>query len=219
MKRFGLTPETLARLLYPETMIFMGCLAVALILISFVVRSRATYSYDLAATLRLQRFETPFFTRGARIATYLGNATTVIALAMMLVVVSIVVDLAPAGMTLVASLFALPLNAILKNIFDRERPGEKEAKIHGGPRWGFSYPSGHSMASAAFYWTLGVLIFLLLPSPLLTPLVVFVVSAIPLATGISRIYLGAHWLSDVVAGWTGGAIVALAASALYAPLT
>lgn len=219
MERFGVTREQFARVLYPETMIFMGCLAVALVLVSFVVRSKATYSYDLAATLRLQRLETAFFTRVAKIATFLGNATTVIALAVLLFVASAVTNRAEAGFPLIASLFALPLNAILKNIFDRERPGEKEAKIHGGPRWGFSYPSGHSMASAAFYWTLAVLLFLLVPIDGVRHILVLLAAIVPFATGLSRIYLGAHWLSDVVAGWTGGAIVALASSALYAPLS
>ena len=208
-----------AALLYPETMIFMGCLAVALILVSVVVRSKATYSYDLAATLKLQRFDTPHFTRIARISTFLGNATTVIALAVIIFVASLLQNRAEAGMPVVFSLFALPLNAILKNIFDRERPGEKEAKVHGGPRWGFSYPSGHSMASSAFYWTVAVLVVLLVPIEGLRHVLVALLALIPFATGLSRIYLGAHWLSDVVAGWTGGAIVALASTALYAPLS
>lgn len=219
MQRFGITPETLARLLYPQTMVFLGCLAVALILVSVVVRSKATYSYDLAATLKLQRFETQVFTSVARKATFLGNATTVIALTVILFSVSAFTHRVEAGMPLVFSLLSLPLNAILKNIFDRERPGEKEAKVHGGPRWGFSYPSGHSMASAAFYWTLAVLVYLLVPIEGLRHVLVLVLILVPLATGFSRIYLGAHWLSDVVAGWTGGAIVALASSAMYAPLS
>lgn len=218
MARFGLTPETLARLLYPQTIIFMGALAFALVLISFVVRAKACYSYDLAATLRLQRFETPCFTGAARAATYLGNALTVIVLGVLVLAGCTLVGRPEIGMPPVFSLLALPLNAILKRTLDRARPGEKEAKIHGGPRWGFSYPSGHSMASSAFYWTVAVLVYLLVPVPIVAQISVVLCALVPIACGISRIYLGAHWLSDVIAGWTGGAICALAATALYAPL-
>ncbi len=47
--------------------------------------------------------------------------------------------------------------------------------------------------------------------------VVIVIAVLPLGVGLSRIYLGAHWMSDVVGGWAGGAIVAFATMALYQP--
>ena len=218
MNRFGLSPEAIERLTYPETMVFLGSLAVTLALISAVVRMRATYRYDLAATLYLQRLESPLLTTVARTATFLGNATTVVALAVLLGGVLVWLGRSAAAILVGLSLLSLPLNAVLKNIFDRARPGEKEVRVHGGPRWGFSYPSGHSMASAAFYGTLATMGWLLGPSEGARGAAAGMFVLVPIACGVSRIYLGAHWLSDVVAGWTGGAIVALAAGALYAPL-
>lgn len=199
-------------------MVFLGSLVVTLALVSLVVRVRATYRYDLAATLYLQRLETPLLTTVARTATFLGNATTVVALAVAVAGSFLYLGRGAAAILVGLSLLALPLNAVLKNIFDRARPGEKEVRVHGGPRWGFSYPSGHSMASAAFYGTLATMGWLLGPSDLVRVAVAGLFVSVPVVCGVSRIYLGAHWLSDVVAGWTGGAIVALAAGALYAPL-
>ncbi len=228
MRRFGLTPEALARLTYPQTMVFLGSLAATLTLLSLVVRMRATYRYDLAATLCLQRLESPLLTKIARGATFLGNATTVVGIAVLLFVAFAALGRIEAGILVGLSLFALPLNAVLKSLFSRQRPGEagpveedereKGVRVYGGPRWGFSFPSGHSMASSAFYGTVATMGWLLVPGEPLRSVVAGGLVVVPFVCGISRIYLGAHWLSDVVAGWTGGALVALAASALYAPL-
>jgi undecaprenyl-diphosphatase len=101
------------------------------------------------------------------------------------------------------------LSAILKHIFERPRP---ELVPHLVSVSSVSFPSGHAMNSAVVYLTLGTLlakseqtravrIYLLVASVLLTLLV-----------GCSRIYLGVHWPTDVVAGWCVGSIWALVCS-------
>lgn len=95
---------------------------------------------------------------------------------------------------------------LLKHGFQRPRP---ELVPHGSYVYTTSFPSGHSMMSAATYLTLGALmarvqkrrrvkIFLLAFAALLT-----------LVVGISRVYLGVHWPTDVLAGWTAGGVWAL----------
>jgi membrane-associated phospholipid phosphatase len=77
-----------------------------------------------------------------------------------------------------------------------------------------SFPSGHSADSAALFVAAGIVVAaVLLHRPLLRALAVaagFVVSG---AIGLSRIVLGAHWPTDVLAGWSLGTIVAIAVSA------
>lgn len=71
---------------------------------------------------------------------------------------------------------------------------------------GYSFPSGHSFVSIAFY---GFLIYLIINSKLKkqTKIVLSIVLAsLILLIGISRIYLGVHYPSDVTAGFIGGAI-------------
>ena len=97
---------------------------------------------------------------------------------------------------------ALILNEAFKNFFHRPRP-QVPWSIGEEPTW--SFPSGHSLFSAVLY---GLIAYLLLKrSP--TPLRITLSAAallLPLAIGLSRIYLGMHFPTDVLAGWTTGAV-------------
>ncbi len=95
------------------------------------------------------------------------------------------------------------LNLILKDIFHRARPNI----VHLVKVGGYSFPSGHAMISATFYGMLGYIIWLNLhehgkPSWYVWMLTIVYVVAI----GFSRIYLGVHFPSDVVAGFAAGGV-------------
>jgi undecaprenyl-diphosphatase len=96
----------------------------------------------------------------------------------------------------------------LKALYGRPRP---DLVPHGAYVYSASFPSGHSTLSAATYLTLAMLIASLEPNRG-TKLMVFVLAGLlVLAIGVSRVYLGVHWPSDVLAGWCLGAAWALAA--------
>jgi len=85
----------------------------------------------------------------------------------------------------------------LKAVLERERPDEVGRLVHVAS---FSYPSGHSLASATVYLTLAILVARQLPevrARVATILVAIFVAAI---VGISRAYLGVHYPSDITAG-------------------
>ena len=97
-------------------------------------------------------------------------------------------------------------STVLKLVFDRPRP---DLVPHGMDVYTLSFPSSHAMMSALVYLTLGALlartqssvrvrVYLLVCAILLTFLI-----------GVSRIYLGVHWPTDVLAGWAVGSCWAL----------
>ncbi len=94
----------------------------------------------------------------------------------------------------------------LKLGFDRPRP---DLVPHGTLVTSASFPSGHSMLSAVVYLTLGALLARVQPRRRLKAYLLLLAVLVTILVGISRIYLGVHWPTDVLAGWSVGAAWAL----------
>lgn len=95
------------------------------------------------------------------------------------------------------------LSQLLKDTFGRPRP---ELVPHGMHVYSTSFPSGHSMLAAATYLTLAALMTRLQPRRRLQIYIMALALLITFLVGISRVYLGVHWPTDVLAGWTAGAV-------------
>lgn len=95
-----------------------------------------------------------------------------------------------------------------KALYGRARP---DLVSHGSFVYSGSFPSGHSMLSAATYLTLAMLISSLEPTRGTKRLVYVLAVLLVMAVGISRVYLGVHWPSDVLGGWAFGAAWSLLA--------
>jgi undecaprenyl-diphosphatase len=104
--------------------------------------------------------------------------------------------------TLVAVSGGMLLSTLLKLGFDRPRP---DLVPHESIVYTASFPSGHSMMSAVTYLTLAALLNSVEPSRRLKAYLLIVAIAVTVLTGVSRVYLGVHWPTDVLAGWAAGA--------------
>lgn len=98
------------------------------------------------------------------------------------------------------------LSQTLKGFFERPRPSLERHLVFVD---GFSYPSGHSLGSAAFYLMLALLVSEFYPGRTQRLIIFFVSTMLILLIGFSRIYLGVHYPTDVAAGILLGAIWAL----------
>ncbi|TSE11824.1 phosphatase PAP2 family protein [Mesorhizobium intechi] len=93
------------------------------------------------------------------------------------------------------------LSSLLKVGVDRPRP---ELVSHLVSETSFSFPSGHAMLSAVTYLTLGSLAARFLHGRATKIYVLSLAVLTTVLVGVSRIYLGVHWPSDVLAGWCAG---------------
>jgi undecaprenyl-diphosphatase len=95
----------------------------------------------------------------------------------------------------------LLLSTLAKTLFDRPRP---DLVPYGSIVHTASFPSGHSMMAAVAYLTLGVLVARTLPQRRLKVFVLALAALVTILVGVSRVYLGVHWPTDVLAGWLAG---------------
>ena len=102
---------------------------------------------------------------------------------------------------------AAALVAVLKPLIHRSRPPLSLRLVTESEP---SFPSGHSTSSAAFFLTVGLLVaVVILRRPMARALAVVSSGFVAMAIGLSRLVLGVHWPTDVLAGWCLGALVCL----------
>jgi undecaprenyl-diphosphatase len=107
---------------------------------------------------------------------------------------------------LVAVLGGVLVSQAMKWAYARPRP---ELVPHGAEVYTASFPSGHAMMSAVVYLTLGALLARTQSGQGVKAYVLSIAVILTVLVGASRVYLGVHWPTDVLAGWVLGAVWAL----------
>lgn len=213
----SLEPETRASNRRPWPLIAGVLAAIALAVLLFlgsVIASGNALAFDRTLILAMRVAGHPDLPIGpaklpsiARDITALGSGT----------VLTLVVGLAAAllmlrGMwrtatlTLVATMSGGFAVSLLKRLFERARPDLVEHLMR---ETSASFPSGHSANSAIVYLTVATLLFPMIREARVRLFIVLATMTLVGLIGVSRVYLGVHWPSDVLAGWIFGALWAL----------
>ncbi len=115
------------------------------------------------------------------------------------------------ALLMAASLLGGPLYFLIKNLVERARPITVFVTSHG--LHDFSFPSGHATGATAVYGILAYLISQRLPHRA-ARMVIIVAAILILLIGFSRVYLGAHYPTDVIGGWLIGLTLISALTAI-----
>lgn len=146
----------------------------------------------------------------ARDITALGGITTLMIVVVMAVAFLVLLRRRTQAVIFAVTVLAAELMAeLLKLAIGRPRP---DLVPQHDLVYSASFPSGHATMAPVVYLTLAALVAAGHPRPAIKVLLLSGALMLVVAVGISRIYLGVHWPSDVLAGWTLGAAVALVAS-------
>ncbi len=153
-------------------------------------------AYDILVT----KLRNPTLTMVMKYATKLSNITFIMSLSILLLILFyyILKKKHIAYLIIGNLLFTVLLNQIIKFMIKRDRPtGFRLIEMSG-----YSFPSGHAMVSMAFY---GILIYIykhLIKNKILRNCLIILNTSIIILIGMSRVYLGVHYLSDVITGYS-----------------
>jgi membrane-associated phospholipid phosphatase len=179
-----------------------ACLFVALAVGVLAGGPLVRFDQSTADALHTYASEVPSLTEAFRIVSVLGSLEALV-LVGVLVAVALLVQRSWSVLVvwLVAALGGEALNLLLKNLFSRPRPSFDRPLV---VETSYSFPSGQAMESLVVYGMLAYFAVLILKGRGKSALSVGVVAVLVVLIGFSRVYLGAHYFSDVVGGFAAG---------------
>lgn len=169
----------------------VGFLALAEDVFHKEIMSGDIIGYNIISKFLISDFVTP-------IAKFITNFGGAIFLIILTIVLFLVIKNKKIGASIFSNLVIVTvLNQLLKNILQRPRPTEFRII----EETGYSFPSGHSMTSMAFYGYLIYLIYKYVKNKYVKWISIVLLGILICSIGISRIYLGVHYTSDVLGGF------------------
>ena len=169
----------------------VGFLALAEDVFHKEIMSGDIIGYNIISKFLISDFVTP-------IAKFITNFGGAIFLIILTIVLFFVIKNRKIGLSIFSNLVIITvLNQLLKRILQRPRPTEFRII----EETGYSFPSGHSMISMAFYGYLIYLIYKYVKNKYIKWISIVLLGILICSIGISRIYLGVHYTSDVLGGF------------------
>lgn len=172
---------------------------VGFVFLSYFVVRRKTLKIDEPIMSFIRSFEHPIILNIMKALSVAGNTWPVVMISLVLLIIMYWLYRKRDEVILfvIVSLGSVGLNLLLKHTFKRERPSFDPVIIETG----FSYPSGHSMAVFTMYGMITFLFWRHIHHSIGRTCLLFISAVMIIAMGLSRIYLGVHYPSDVLGAY------------------
>ena len=183
--------------------------------LTLLIVAMPSLAVDLQITKAVQRIDLPSFALLMRLVSWPGFNPQVVIIAGLLILVLYGLGLRwEAVMALIAALFSTAINLLVKNLIQRPRPLPDQVTVVAALT-SYSFPSGHVMFYVGVFGFLGFLAYHLLQPSLRRSFLVACFGGLVLLIGLSRVYLGQHWASDVLGSYLLGSLVLVALIQAY----
>jgi undecaprenyl-diphosphatase len=166
------------------------------------VLEKESHALDTSILLAIRRLHTTLLDQAMMGITFIGDPSVLLVICLGMGIWLLKQQRRATAMTLlIAAIGAIGLNVWLKHLFSRARPALWNHIVDVG---NYSFPSGHAMVSLVIYGLIGYILATQFPQhqKLITSFTTILIAAI----GFSRLYLGVHWPTDVLAGYAAGLV-------------
>ncbi len=182
-----------------KILIPLGVLFLLFIILTVLVCTNTIEPLDNATSSFIISIRSPELTNTMNIITNISGSYALIVFTTLFI---ILIKKKKYPLAITINLIAVFITSQLaKAIVERDRPLDMLVSAPG-----YSYPSGHSMVGLAYFSFLSYLVIKYIPNKIVKIILPIVFTITILLVGFSRIYLGVHYLSDVLAGFLLGAI-------------
>jgi membrane-associated phospholipid phosphatase len=201
-----------------RALLFQGLLVVfagGFAVLTFLVKTTPSFAIDLQVTKAIQMINFPGFAWFMSLISWpgFGPQSMIITALTILMIYGLGLHW-EALMALFAAVFSTGINLLAKNLVQRPRPLASMVNVFTRLN-DYSFPSGHVMFYIGFLGFVGFLAFSLLKPSFTRSLLIMLFGGPVIFIGASRIYLGAHWASDVLAAYLLGSLTLIVTIQIY----
>ena len=201
-----------------RAVLFQGSLiviAAAFAILTFLVKTQPSFALDLQITRAIQMINFPYFALLMNLLSWPGFGPQNLIITGLIIVLIYVIGLHwEAVAALIAAIFSTGINLLVKDLIQRPRPTAKMVTVLDLLN-SYSFPSGHVMFYLGFFGFIGFLAFTLSKPSFKRTVILVIISILVALIGISRIYVGEHWASDVLGAYLLGTLTLVASIQFY----
>ena len=196
-------------------LVFVFSTMVAFASLTFLVETVPSFLIDLQITQAIQSIDSSFFAGLMWLISLPGFSPQSMIVTILIALMLYMYGLRWEAVTsLLASVLSGVTNQVVKNLIQRPRPAISAVEVF-EELTSYSFPSGHVMFYTILFGFLWYLVYSLLKRSWLRGLLLGIFGSFILLVGISRIYLGQHWASDVLGAYLLGSLLLLGVILFY----